>query len=44
MKNLRSAFTQGAGFVYRSIVGEGACIRPRVDASIDPYKMRGTIL
>ena len=36
MKNLRSAFTQGAGFVYRSIVGE--------DARIDPYKMRGTIL
>ena len=35
MKNLRSAFTQGAGFVYRSIVG---------DASIAPYKMRGTIL
>lgn len=44
MKNLRSAFTQGAGFVYRSIVGEVACIRPRGDASIDPYKMRGTIL
>lgn len=44
MKNLRSAFTQGAGFVYRSIVGEDACIRLRVDASIDPYKMRGTIL
>ena len=44
MKNLRSAFTQGAGFVYRSIVGEGACIRPRGDASIAPYKMRGTIL
>ena len=36
MKNLRSAFTQGAGFVYRSIIGE--------DARIDPYKMRGTIL
>ena len=44
MKNLRSAFTQGAGFVYRSIVGEDACICPRVDASIAPYKMRGTIL
>lgn len=44
MKNLRSAFTQGAGFVYRSIVWEDACIRPRGDASIDPYKMRGTIL
>lgn len=44
MKNLRSAFTQGAGFVYRSIIGEDACIRPWVDASIDPYKMRGTIL
>lgn len=44
MKNLRSAFTQGAGFVYRSIVGEDACICPRGDASIDPYKMRGTIL
>ena len=44
MKNLRSAFTQGAGFVYRIIVEEDACIRPRVDASIDPYKMRGTIL
>ena len=29
MKNLRSAFTQGAGFVYRSIIGE--------DARIDPY-------
>lgn len=36
MKNLRSAFTQGAGFVYPSIVGEDACI--------DPYKMRGTVL
>lgn len=36
MKKLRSAFTQGAGFVYRSIVRE--------DARIDPYKMRGTIL
>ena len=36
MKNLRSAFTQGAGFVYRRIIGE--------DARIDPYKMRGTIL
>lgn len=36
MKKLRSAFTQGAGFVYRSIAGE--------DARIDPYKMRGTIL
>ena len=41
---MRSAFTQGAGFVYRSIVGEDTCIRPRVDASIDPYKMSGTIL
>ena len=36
MKNLRSAFTQGAGFVYRSIIGEDACIHP--------YKMRGTTL
>ena len=36
MKKLRSAFTQGAGFVYRSIVGEDACI--------DPYKMRSIIL
>lgn len=36
MKNLRSAFTQGAGFVYHSIIGE--------DARSDPYKMRGTIL
>ena len=36
MKNLRSVFTQGAGFVYRSIVGEDACIHP--------YKMRRTIL
>lgn len=36
MKKLRSAFTQGAGFVYRSIVGE--------DARIAPYKMRDTIL
>ncbi len=36
MKKLRSAFTQGAGFVYPSIVGEDACI--------DPYKMRGTVL
>lgn len=44
MKKLRSAFTQGAGFVYRSIVGEDARIDPRVDASILPYKMRGTIL
>ena len=44
MKNLRSAFTQGAGFVYSSIVGADACIRPRVDASILPYKMRGTVL
>lgn len=46
MKNLRSAFTQGAGFVYRSIIGigEDACIRPRGDASIAPYKMRGIIL
>ena len=41
MKNLRSAFTQGAGFVYRSIVEEDACIRPRVDAIIDPYKVHG---
>ena len=44
MKKLRSAFIQGAGFVYRSIIGEDARIRPRVDASIDPYKMRGTVL
>lgn len=36
MKKLRSAFTQGAGFVYHSIIGE--------DTRSDPYKMRGTIL